>query len=460
MKSTIFALLVLWILMGVSFATDCLPSVQNIYVKITVRDYGTGEGYKELPSQQLDLKTKYSKIYNHTYIYIDGYNVSNLCSGSCRIVDSGKFTIELHIINEIGGSFGSANSGIIQENDVSKKFVSEGRHFSIQATEFEAIASCDEFNPEDYEGAYCSDYTEYKYCSETQYPYSCQRNFNANANILAYEYDLTYDTACLKNAFDITYYACVSGAEKNVICGNYNQAIVKPMCIDGNWIYRTIETCQEGVMCSTRSGNPSCDVAVTTVPDKCSDGTPKGACTNSPPLYCNDVGILINSPKICGCPQTARYEPTTNTCLYLRCSDETAVGDCSFQLPYYCSENGVLIQKASICGCPEGYLAANDTCTLIPHPATNQTTPPQENQTNITTEQPAVNETPQTPPSEVPPSQPPVTNSSQAPSQNETGTSSSGEGIPRDLLYGAVIGALIGVVAYLYFKKPPKHKKH
>jgi hypothetical protein len=431
-------------------------------LEIVIRDYGTGEGYTEMLPQIVDLND-YISIYNHTRIYFAGYNGSKLCSTNCGRAYSERYSPFIVVVGERWGEYDPLFISYMTEDNVSRKITSEDKTFEIVPQHFTSITECDEATHDEY----CSDMTEYNHCSVTR-PYRCVRNFDSEDQV--YYYALEYDTRVCGPTPWLTYAeGCLNGANKSY-CDSYRNSAVSMECVNEKWTTTKDEDCDSlNASCFQESGEaPYCYIRNLT--EKCVDGTSKGACAPKKPKYCTDVGVLIDSPKVCGCPSNARYDVTTNTCLYLRCSDDTELLRCSNSLPYYCSNDAVLIEKSSECGCPGGYTPQNEGCMI---PAAPQQPPqPQQIEENITTNiSSTVNESNVTQPPI--PSQPPPNNASvvtpktneSLPNQtkNETlpiNTPPEATEISKDMIYGVVIVLLVAVVAYMYLNQPSKKARN
>ncbi len=440
MKNSIALFLILSVFIQSVSAILCIPTVHSPSLEIVVRDYGTSEGWKELPVQILDLYS-YQSIYNHTRIYFGGYNGSDFCSSECYHVYPEQFEAYFVVVGETAGEYDVLWSGYMHDGNLSRIITSEGRSFQFIPQQFTSIVTCNKVEEE----SYCSDMTEYNLCSVTK-PYRCVLNDT--------NFYLKYDPrACGAAPWDTYAEGCLSGGSKSY-CDGYTNTAVYMSCINEKWVLTNKTDCDSvnGTCILPADGLPQCYVRNVTL--NCSDGTTKAACSVIKPKYCTDVGILIDDPKICGCPSNAYFEPTMLSCVYIKCTDETTVGTCSQTRPYYCSSDGVLVEKSSSCGCPQGLNAVNETCITPPAPQENRTisVTNETNQSNM-----SANQTPSS--NETQPKLPPQGNIS--PSSNETSaaTSSGNQEISKGLLYGGVIVALIIIAVYLYLRLPQrKHK--
>ena len=169
-------------LMTVSFGATCVPDVDSIFVEVTIRQH-TGEGgFVELDTELLELHD-YISLYNYTRVYFSSYNATNLCSERCK-EDPTDFVPNFVIVGEVGGYFVEYSVNNLPEGTQSTKFSTEGRQISIVANNYDSIIACEE----DDENYYCSDFTKYKHCSDTNPSYRCLKRYVYPE----YEYYLDY----------------------------------------------------------------------------------------------------------------------------------------------------------------------------------------------------------------------------------------------------------------------------
>ncbi|QQG38475.1 MAG: hypothetical protein HYS32_02605 [Candidatus Woesearchaeota archaeon] len=99
----------------------------------------------------------------------------------------------------------------------------------------------------------------------------------------------------------------------------------------------------------------------------CEDGTEFNECSDTKPLFCNQVdgGKLQQNCEECGCPEEG-FCQKDGSCIVAKvsgavCEDGTLAGECSDKKPLYCNEEGVLIEASVVCGCPAGTVAVGGT---------------------------------------------------------------------------------------------------
>ncbi len=431
----LFAIMLLLVMQPVFSADACIPKVNSIYVELTVRDYGTGDGYVELPTRVLELYD-YIRLYDDSRIYFSGYDGTRLCSPSCSRAYPERFTANFVVVQETGGNLIESSIISLEEGSVSKRLTSEGKSFELVARNYDSITSCSEADHD----AYCADGTEYMHCSVNR-PYRCVRGGTG-------EYVLQYDgLVCGGSLFESTDELCVED-ESRYFCDSYRNAVGKRTCVNGQWTTQIIQDCDAlDSICVTSEGPAHC-LSLNEKP-ACIDGTIRGACSPDPPFYCNDRGVLIESPKICGCPEEdMRYEPVLGACIYTVCEDGTPAEECSEASAMYCSPQYGLIYYPEKCGCPENYVKYGDLCI------SSGSTEPGVKQPEEQTVAPPAPVQPTPPVVVAPESEKPAPEETVAPvdSGKPAGQNQTESGQSNDFLYLAIIGVLAILVLYLFLK--------
>ncbi len=327
-----------------------------------------------------------------------------------------EFTANFVVVSEYGGNYKVTEVFGLQENEESFSLLSEDQNFTFIAADFWSKLSCDEFEDENFE--YCLDGTRKRKCSYTE-PYRCIDNA---IDDLALEYQPGF---CGKPDWLLYSEECAYGEIS--YCDSQTNYVMRKTCEDNQWVTVFVEDCEDSkclfnatyAYCAGPSSNT------------CTDGTIKGGCSNNKPYYCNDKAVLIKSPKICGCPAYADYDPITLSCVYNKCVDGTDVGNCSGA--FYCGQDGELVEKASVCGCSEGYLVQNDTCVKEP-----------ENETVVPPPPPVVNDTVNESNETVP--EPVTVESSKTVDKEDV------DSIPVEWALAGIFLVIVLFTAYIFFK--------
>jgi len=98
----------------------------------------------------------------------------------------------------------------------------------------------------------------------------------------------------------------------------------------------------------------------TEVITECRDGTKIDSCSLNSYQYCNEDGVLVDNPDMCGC--APGYRAYGGGCIEkIACSDGSLDPECSPNKPYRCV-GGVLVEQASWCGCPDDDEISGDSC--------------------------------------------------------------------------------------------------
>jgi hypothetical protein len=409
-------ILFILILASAAFATSCEADVIDAYVDISVREYSGGGIFTSIKTDSLSLY-EYSPLFNHTRIYLAGIDSSDMCSASCKDERPSEFTANFVVITEYGGSYEVVEVFDMIEGEESQTITSEGREFSFITSDFWSKLSCDEYEDEEYD--YCSDGTRKRKCSYTR-PYRCVENEDDDLE-LEFQPGFCGEPNWLEYSEECAY-------GEIYFCDASTNSVMRKSCEGTEWLTVFVEDCGDA-QCMFNATFASCSPLVS---NSCSDGTIRGGCSVNKPYYCNEDAILIESPKICGCPEGSTYEPATFSCLYTQCSDGTPVGQCSgYQ---YCNDNAQLIGNPAVCGCPEGYLLQNNSCIQEQQPEVNETVSANETQNET------VNVTPSEEPSRVVDVTPP-----KPPAPKD-------EGIPLGLIFGAILVIMVAVLAYAFFR--------
>jgi hypothetical protein len=409
----------LFILMLVAgaFAASCEADVVDVYVDLSVREYHGDGIFVPVKSESLSLY-QYLPLFNHTRIYLAGFDSSDMCSPTCLDERPTDFTANIVVVSEYGGTYKVTELFGLDEDEESASLMSEGHNISIIASGFWSKLSCDEIEDEDFE--YCLDGTRKKKCSYTA-PYRCIED---NSDLVL-EYQPGF---CGKPNWLVYSEGCAYGEIS--YCDTGTNSVMRKTCEDTKWVNVFVEDCGD----SKCMFNATYAYCAGPSPNTCTDGTLKGGCSINKPFYCNEKAQLIRSPKICGCPDSADYDPITLSCIYRECVDGTPVGNCS--VSYYCDEQGELVQKSSVCGCPEGYLAENDSC--VKEPGNESVVLPPVNETiNDTSNSTAENGTP---------SKPVTVESSTTKDKGE------GDTIPLEWALAGIFLVIVLFVAYIFFK--------
>lgn len=371
------ALFILILLANLGFAASCEADVIDVYADISVKEHLGGDVFVPVKSESLSLY-EYAEVFNYTRIYLVGFDSSDMCSPTCMDERPTEFTANFVVTKEYAGDFEVVEVFNMKEGDESITIMSEGRSISFTASGFWSKLSCDLIEDESFE--YCADGTRKRKCSYTR-PYRCIED-STDDLVLRYQPDI-----CGKPSW-ITYAeGCAEGEIS--YCDSATNSVYRKTCEDSKWVHVLVDECGKAKCLFNATYAYCSDVPQNT----CLDGTLKGGCSKNKPYYCNEKAELIKSPKICGCPDNADYDPITLSCHYDSCVDGTPVGNCS--LSYYCNSDGELMEKASLCGCPEGYSVQNDSCVeeeieenetevLPPPPVVNDTV----NETNDTESKP------------------------------------------------------------------------
>lgn len=377
-------LFILLLLGSAAFAASCEADVIDVYVDISVKEHLGDDVFVPVKSESISLY-EHLELFNYTRIYLVGFDSSDMCSATCLDERPTEFTANFVVTKEYAGDYEVVEVFGLKEGDESLTILTEDHNISFTASGYWSKLSCDLIEDSSFE--YCLDGTRKRKCSYTR-PYRCIDD-SSDDLVLRYQPDIcgkpswvTYSEGCSEG--EITY------------CDSETNSVMRKTCEDSNWVHVKIDECGKAKCLFNATYAYCSDVPQNT----CLDGTLKGGCSKNKPYYCNDKAELIKSPKICGCPSNADYDPITLSCVYDSCVDGTPIGNCS--LSYYCDSDGELVEKASTCGCPEGYLVQNDSCVqeepeenetvIIPEPVMNETV----NETNDTEAKPVTVESSKT----------------------------------------------------------------
>jgi hypothetical protein len=358
------ALFILILLANLGFAASCEADVIDVYVDISVKEYLGDDVFVPVTTESLALY-EHAEIFNYTRIYLVGFDSSDMCSPTCMDERPTSFTANFVVTKEYGGDYEVVEVFGMDEGEESFSIKTEDHNISFSASGFWSKLSCDLVSDESFE--YCADGTRKRKCSYTR-PYRCIED-SSDDLVLKYQPDIcgkpnwiTYSEGCAEG--EISY------------CDSETNSVYRKTCEDNKWVHVLMDDCGKA-KCMFNATNAYCsDIPM----NSCSDGTLKGGCSTNKPYYCNEKAELIKSPKICGCPENADYDPITLSCDYDSCVDGTLVGNCS--LSYYCNSEGELVEDASTCGCQEGYTVQNDSCVkdeeenetvVLPPPPVNDT---------------------------------------------------------------------------------------
>ncbi len=366
-------LFILLVMAGAAFATNCEADVIDVYVDVSVKEHLSPGVFVPVKTESISLY-EHIEVFNHTRIYLVGFDSSDLCSASCLDERPTEFNANFVVTREESGDYEVVEVFNMKEGGESPTIITEGYNISFTTSGYWSKLSCDLI--EDVSFEYCLDGTRKRKCSYTR-PYRCIDDSNDNL-VLKYEPDLCGTPSWISYA---------DGCSEGEIsyCESETNSVMRKTCEDNVWVHVLVDECGKAKCLFNATSAYCSEVSQNT----CLDGTLKGGCSLNQPYYCNDKAELIRSAKICGCPDNAYYDPITLSCIYESCIDGTPVGDCSSS--YYCNADGELTEKASVCGCPEGYLVQNESCVeeestenetvILPPPVMNETSNETQNET-------------------------------------------------------------------------------
>lgn len=444
----IFAILVI----GLAYSEYCVPDMNSVNIDVTIREHPPGStGYRTISTHTLGYEDSL-EVFNYTKIYFYGYAPqSGICNSVCRAFQQDKFSAYLMVVTVPDGAYSYQKIENVSEGFTSGIYWSEGKSISFELTNFEAYGTCEEIEDVD-ESDYCWDFTKVGQCSKIP-SYKCKQDTWSTG----YRNYLTEVGSCAKTIWGATK-NCIEGYSKN-LCITWD--IYTATCISDEWEYQIEENCStSNLFCKVVDAGPSCVIYELSGYNGCSDRTVANTCSTDRPKFCTDNLDLIDSPRICGCPQYMIYDINTDSCRYLKCPDGTEFNSCSSNKPYFCYSGGNLVEKASICGCPAGLDINGENCL--------ESRPPE-------TEVPVINETPVTPPEPPTPSpnetvtntlpvvtqttdqtQPEVQERDETPRQEAETQATQTVEIPMNYIYIGIIVVLAAAVVYMFMTKKGK----